>query len=102
MINLLTSSYTLGFALDNQIEEAWNQLGESTGDGQRDFFVVVFVTAMIIALIPMVFGCVAIVETLPCDFALLKETLAIMKSIENQRDTAPKSALVCHSKNIFP
>lgn len=68
----------------------------------KGIFVVVFVIAMIISLIPMVSGCVAIVETLPCDFALLTETLAIMKSIENQRDTAPKSALVCHSKNICP
>lgn len=53
-----------------------------------------FVATAIIASLPMVFACGAIVDTLPCGSILLKETLALMGGIEDQRELAPKGALV--------
>ena len=47
----------------------------------------------------MVFGCSAIVDTLPYVSALLKESLAFMESVEDQWEMAPKGALVHHPKD---
>ena len=50
----------------------------------------------------MVFGCGAIVDTLPYGFALLEELLAFMGVTDDPRDMAPRGALVRHSKNPLP
>ena len=94
--------YSLGFGLDNWIEVVWIRPGWSVGDGRREFIHVAFAVAATIIHLPMVFGCGAIVETLPCGFALLEELLAFMGSTYDQRDMAPKGALVDHSKDPFP
>ena len=50
----------------------------------------------------MVFGCGAIVNTLPHDSALLEESLTFMGSTDDQRDMVPKNALVRHPKDPLP
>ena len=50
----------------------------------------------------MVFGCGAIVDTLPYVFALLEELLAFMGGVEDQWEMAPKGALVHYSKDPLP
>ena len=50
----------------------------------------------------MVFGCGAIVDTLPYGSVFLEESLAFMGSIDDQRDMAPKDVLVCHPKDSLP
>lgn len=47
----------------------------------------------------MVFGCDAIVDTLPYGPALLKESLAFMGFVEDQWEITPKGALVRHPKD---
>ena len=58
-----------------------------------------FAAAATIIPLFMVFGCGAIVDTLPYGSALLEESLAIMGSTYDQRDMAPKGALVRHPKD---
>ena len=60
---------------------------------------VAFTAAAIITPLSMVFGCGAIVDTLPYGSTLLEESLAIMGSTDDQRDIAPKGVLVRHPKN---
>ena len=61
-----------------------------------------FAATATIAPLSMVFGCGAIVDTLPYGSTLLEESLAFMGSIDDQRDMAPKNVLVCHSKDPLP
>ena len=55
-----------------------------------------------IVLLSMVFWCVAIVDTLPYEYALLEKSLAFMGSVEDQWKMIPKGALVCHPKDLLP
>ena len=63
--------YPFSFGLDNWIEEAWIRLGWSAGDGRRELKFVAFAVAATIAPLSMVFGCGAIVDTLPYGSAFL-------------------------------
>ena len=60
---------------------------------------VAFAAAATIESLSMVFGCDAIVDTLPFRSALLEESLAFMGSTDDQRDISPKNALVRHPKD---
>ena len=70
--------YPLGFGVDNWTEEAWIQLGWSAGDGRKELIPVAFAAAATIEPSSMVFGCSAMVDTLPYGSALLKESLTFM------------------------
>ena len=94
--------YPLGFGLDNWTEEAWIRPGWSAGDGRKELIPVAFAAAATIAPLSMVFGCGAMVDTLPYGSALLEELLAFMGSTDDQRDMVPKGALVCHPKDPLP
>ena len=94
--------YSLGFGLDNRTEEAWIRPGWLAGDGRRELILVAFAAAAIITPLSMVFGCGAIVDTLPYGSVLLKESLAFMVSTDDQRDMAPKDVLVRHPKDFLP
>ena len=94
--------YPLGFGLDNWTEEAWIRPGWSAGDGRWELILVAFAAATTIAPLSMIFRCGVIVDTLPYGSALLEEALAFMGSIDNQRDIAPKGALVRHPKDSLP
>ena len=63
---------------------------------------VAFTAAAIITPLSMVFGCGAIVDTLPYGSTLLEESLAFMRSTDNQRDMALKGTLVRHPKDLLP
>ena len=75
--------YPLGFDLDHWTEEAWIRLGWSAGDGRRELIHVAFAAVVTIALLSMVFGYGALVDTLPYGFALMEESLAFMNNAEN-------------------
>ena len=49
----------------------------------------------------MVFGCSAIVDTLPYGSALLEESLAFMGDVEDPREMIPRQALVRHPKDLL-
>ena len=57
-----------------------------------------FAEAATIPLPPMVFGCGALVNTLPYGSALLEESLASMSNAKNSKQMAPKDTLVCHPR----
>ena len=53
------------------------------GDGRREVIIVAFATATTITPLSMVFGCGAIVDTLPYGSILLEESLAFMMNVED-------------------
>ena len=61
-----------------------------------------FAAAATISSLSTVFGCNAIVDTLPCGSVLLEESLAFMGNTNDQWDMASKGALVRHPKDSHP
>ena len=55
-----------------------------------------------VAPVSMVFGCGAIMDTLPYAVTLLEESFAFIGSFQDQQEIAPKGALVHHPKNAHP
>ena len=51
---------------------------------------IAFAAAATIATLSMVFGCGALVDTLPYGSALLEESLAFMSNVEDSEQMAPK------------
>ena len=61
-----------------------------------------FAAAATIEPLSMVFGCSAIVDTLPYGSALLKDLLAFMRNVKDPREMAPRHVLVHHPKDPLP
>ena len=61
-----------------------------------------FAVAATVAPLSMVFGCGVVVDTLSYGSALLEELLAIMGSVEDPQEMAPKDALVRHFQDPHP
>lgn len=80
----------------------WIRPNWSARDGRKELINVAFAAATTIVLLYMVFGCNAIVDTLPHGSALLEELLAFMRNFRNQRDMASKGALVRYPKDPLP
>ena len=93
--------YPLGFGLQHWTKEAWIRPGWSVGDNHRAILHVAFAATAITTPLSIVFGCGAIVNTLPYGSALMKESPAYMGSTEDQREMAPKSASVRHPNDHF-
>lgn len=81
----ITNSTLIPKALENWIEKIWIRPGWLAGHGYKEFIYVAFAAAATLAPLIMVFGCSAIVNTLPYSSALLEESLTFMGSVENQR-----------------
>ena len=88
--------------LDNWSEKTWIQPGWLVEDGHRELIHVAFMAAPAIATLSKVLGCDAIVDTLSYAFILWEESLAFIGSVEDQREMAPKGALVHHPKDSLP
>ena len=58
-----------------------------------------FAAAATIEPLSMVFGCNAILDTLPYGSALLEESLAFIGNVEDPQKMAPRHALVRHPKD---
>ena len=61
-----------------------------------------FAAAATIEPSSMVFGCSAMVDTLPYGSALLEESLAFMGDVKDPREMALKRALMHHPKDTLP
>ena len=71
-------------------------------NGHREFIHVAYTVAATIAPLSMVFGCGDVIDNLPYGYVLLKESLAFMRSIDDQQEMAPHSTLVRHSHDPYP
>ena len=85
--------YLLGFVLDNWTEETCIRPGWSAGDGRRELIPVAFATTTTIASLFMIFGCGDTIGTLPCDFTLSEDIIAVLGNIEDQREMIPLASL---------
>jgi hypothetical protein len=94
--------YPLRFGLDNWTEEAWIRPGWSAGDDRKELIHVAFGAAATIEPLSMVFGCSAIVDTLPYGSVLLEELLAFMGDVEDPQEMAFRRVLVRYPKDPLP
>ena len=76
--------------------------GLSAGDGRREHIHVAFAAGATIAPLSMIFGYGAFVDTLPYGSTLLHVSLALLGSVEDQREMTPTSALVRHKDPLLP